>query len=255
MNNKNEKTIRKEEQRRTTAGDKGLAWKERVPLFDNKSCSSCGTHGRENEGIRGSVRISRDAEDMLVKAKRKPYLTMTALYNEVGLSGYKGLKSKRELIRAGLADEVELPTNRRGRKKKLLQIMPKGREYLKALGITQGPRGRGGVKHIYYQRMLRDWYQAHGYTAEIEATVGDTCLDVLIIRKDGTRLGIEIALSEQYEEVNAVKALGAGIERLLFVCESEKVMERIRRKVDSATQNQTKSRIGFKLVSDYFGND
>lgn len=137
----------------------------------------------------------------------------------------------------------------------MLQIMPKGTAYLKAIGITQGPRGRGGVKHIYYQKNLKEWYEVHGYTAEVEATIGTTCLDLLIILNDATRLGIEIALSEQYEEINAVNALGAGIERLLFVCESETVIERIRRKVDSTIQGQTRSRIGFKLLSDYFGND
>lgn len=251
MNNENQRTTKKM-QERNRMRFKDLHWKERVPLFNNSStCSTCDTHGRENERTRGGIRISRDAEDMLVKAKRKPHLTMTALYKEVGLSGYKGLKCKRELIRMGLADEVELPTNRRGRRKKLLQIMPKGTEYLKGLGITQGARGRGGVKHIYYQRMLRDWYQAHGYTAEIESTIGGTCLDVLVIRKDGTRLGIEIALSENYEAINALKALGAGIERLLFICESETVMQRLQKRIDSAMQNKTKLRPGFKMISDY----
>jgi hypothetical protein len=230
-----------------------LPWKKRVPLFDTeqKSSMSCSIRAEETEGISRSASISRDAEDMLVKAKRKPYLTMTNLYKEVGLSGYKGLKCKQELIRAGLADEVQLPTNRRGRRKKLLQIMPKGTEYLKTLGITRESRGRGGVKHIYYQVKLKEWYQARGYTVEIEATVGDTCVDVLVILKDGKRLGIEIALSEQYEQVNALKALGAGIERLLFVCEDHTLMGRLKQKINSAIGHGAKLQPGFKLISDY----
>lgn len=253
MNHKNNGTINKNSQGRMDAPFGGLHWKERVPLFDSehKSCVTCKSHAEEGGDIRRSVRISRDAEDMLVKVRRKPHLTMTNLYEELGFSGYKAKKCKLELIRAGLADEVQLPTNRRGRRKKLLQIMPKGTVYLKAIGITQGPKGRGGVKHLYYQKVLKDWYETHGYTAEIEATVGDTCLDVLVIRKNGTRLGIEIALSENYETVNALKALGAGIERLLFICESETIMQRLQKRIDSAIQDQTQLRPGFKLISDY----
>lgn len=253
MNNKNNGTVKKESQGRMDAPFGCLRWKERVPLFDteHKSFAPPGSHAEEGADIRRSVRISRDAEDMLVKVRRKPHLTMTNLYEELGFSGYKGLRCKGELIRAGLADEVQLPTNRRGRRKKLLQIMPKGTIYLRAIGITQGPKGRGGVKHLYYQKVLKGWYEAHGYTAEIEATVGDTCLDVLVIRRNGTRLGIEIALSENYEVVNALKALGAGIERLLFVCENETIKERLRQRISAAIGDQAKLRPGFKLISDY----
>ena len=100
--------------------------------------------------------VSRDAEDLLIRAKRKPHLAMTALYQDAGLSGYKGNKSKTELVRAGLASEVELPSNRRGRRKKLLQVTPRGNDYLRVLGVRVETKGRGGVKHLYYQKEIKN---------------------------------------------------------------------------------------------------
>ncbi len=141
---------------------------------------------------------------MLIWSYRK-VLALTPLYKDLGFSGYKGKKTKEELKREGLVYEVKLLKKGRGRDKVLLQVTPKGTEYLKRLGITLKRKGRGGVKHLYFQKMLKEWYELRGYTVEIEATVGDTCLDVLVIMKDGDRLGIEIALSEQYEDVNARK--------------------------------------------------
>jgi len=239
--------------------ENSLPWKERVSLFrpggsDSPSCPTCKGANDKEKSLFENKGVSRDAENMLIWSYRK-VLALTPLYKELGFSGYKGGKTKAELKREGLAREVKLPKNRRGRSKVLLQITPKGTEYLKRLGIAMKRKGRGGVKHLHYQKLLKEWYGLRGYTVEVEATVGDTCLDVLVIMKDGDRLGIEIALSEQYEEVNARKAMRAGIERLLFVCENETVMERIRRKVDSTIQDQTKSSIGYKLVSDFFGND
>jgi len=228
----------------------GLKWKERVPLFDNPTCSTGGTAQKEDEDIRGRIKISRDAEDMLIRVKRKQ-LIITALYKELGLSGYKGQRCKQELLRSGLVDEVEIPTNKRGRRMKLLQVTPKGSEYLKALGVESGGKGRGGAKHVYYQQKLKDWYQARGCRVEIEASVGGTCLDVLVVRKDGSRLGIEIAMSEQYEVVNASKAMKAGIEDLLFLCESKSVVNRLTETIRDSMPNQIGSAVRVELVSNY----
>jgi DNA-binding MarR family transcriptional regulator len=228
----------------------GLTWKQRVPLFDNPTGSTCGTQGATSDVNQIDRNISREAEDMLIKVKQEP-LTISELYKDQDLSGYKGNKTKQELIRAGLVEEISLPTNKRGRKKKLLQITPKGTEYLRSLGINQTGKGRGGAKHLYYQRMLCEYYEGLGNTVEIEATVGETCLDVLVIQEDGSRLGIEIALSEQYERINAEKALKTGIEHLLFVCESETMLEQLSRMVSTLPQKQFRTKYGVKLVNDF----
>lgn len=187
---------------------------------------------------------------MLIAAMRK-LLPLTKLYEHLGLSGYRGNKVKEELKRAALAYEVELPASRRGRKKKLLQATPKGTRHLEKLGVKPGGSGRGGVKHMYYQKTLKDWYESHDFAVEIESSIGGTCFDVLVIRKDGERLGIEIALSEQYEEVNARKAANSGVERVMFVCETGELMERLRRKLEPLIEKWPGNKPGFKLVTDY----
>jgi DNA-binding MarR family transcriptional regulator len=234
-----------------------LEWTERVPLFgpDSSSRPPCDSAIVRGE-LSGPAKLARDSEDMLIKAYRKP-MVLTELYKELGLSGYKAGKAKEELLRAGLVYEVALPTNRRGRQKKLLQVTPKGTEFLRRLGIEQRGRGRGGVKHLYYQKMLKVWYEEHGYTVEIEATTGGTCFDLLVIRKDRERLGIEIALSQhqRYEEVNARKAMESGLEHVLFVCETEELMERLRKKLSPLIEIWPGNKPGFKLIGDYLRDD
>lgn len=258
----NKKTEKKQGGKGECAGIKrsenGLSWKERVAIFrprgsDSPSCPTCKGANDKEKSLFENKGVSRDAENMLIWSYRK-VLALTPLYKELGFSGYKGGKTKAELKREGLAREVKLPKNRRGRSKVLLQITPKGTEYLKSLGIAMKRKGRGGVKHLYYQKVLKEWYELRGYTVEVEATVGDTSFDVLVIMKNGERLGIEIALSEQYEEVNARKAMQSGIERFMFVCETEEMMERLRRRLGSLIEKWPGSKPGFKLVSDYLAD-
>jgi len=249
------------EQKREIEGQKqkeekvqGMRWEPRVPLFrsDSPSCSTCNS-AAEHEKQKKVGMITRNGEDMLIKVYRKP-MVLTELYKELGLSGYMGGKTKWELIKEGLVYEVELPTNRRGRRKKLLQITQRGTEYLRELGIKDIRKGRGGVKHLYYQKILKEWYQANGYVVEVEASVGDTCLDVLVIRKDGERLGIEIALSEQYEQTNARKAMQAGLEGFMFVCETKELMERLHQRLSSMIESWPGKKPGFKLINDYMSD-
>ncbi len=111
------------------------------------------------------------------------------------------------------------------------------------------------MKHLYYQRALKKFYEVCGYTVEVEETVGGTCLDVLVIMKDGERLGIEIALSGQYEKTNAQKAMRAGLERFMFVCETKELMDKLQGRLGSLIGNWPGNKPGFKLVSDFLGND
>lgn len=227
-----------------------IPWKPRIPIFTNKANMTFNFMNAANKtGEKKVPRLSRDHEDMLIKVFKKPHVHLTPLYKELGLSGYMGGKIKQELIREGLVAEVELPTNRRGRKKKLLQILPKGRELLKQIGISGGPKGRGGVKHQHYQAKLKEWYERRGHAVEIEAKVGNSSLDLLVIRKDGQRLGIEIALSEQYELENARK--GIGLEYLMFVCETKELLDKLRRKITAVLGDQYDTKLAFKLVEEF----
>lgn len=238
----------------------GWEWKGRVPfchVLSNAPCDNAPhtTCAGQDEGWRGQKKrvISRDAEDMLIAAWRRPR-TLTELYKELGFGGSKAARCKKELIHSMMAMEVELPTKRRGRKKKMLQASERGERYLKELGVRGRDGGRGGARHLYYQRKLKEFYEERNYVVEVEAKVGDTYLDVLVIT-DAYRLGIEIACSEQYEHVNVMKALEAGIERLLVVCETEELKQRLERKITPLLEERPGPRPGFKLVSDYLEDD
>jgi len=84
-------------------------------------------------------------------------------------------------------------------------------------------------------------------------SVGDTYFDVLAIARDGKKIGIEIACSAQYEEVNATKALKTDVDVVLFVCETEKLMEFLQKKINAIAFSENTMRYGFKLVNDYIG--
>jgi len=238
----------------------GLTWQERVPIFGSSSSpnlnynTASGANAANNE-----LRPSRDTEDMLIRVMKKPYLNLTKLYTELGMSGYTAGKCKKELIRLGLVAEVKLPANRRGRRKSLLQILPRGKAYLDHLGITSGPkcRGRGGVRHLHYQKKIKDFYEARNFTVEVESPLGNVTLDLLVIDRDGSRLGLQIVLTtERTEAENAAKALGAGIEKLLFVVETKSMMDNLRSRIEATIQDDNqRAKIGYKLVSDYLGAD
>jgi len=258
--------VKNDDKERDRGAPYGLRFEPRVPVFEVPLSDSQFGPRRAIGATRGTPReaaaesggkrvISRDSEDMLLRAKRKPWLSMTALYADLGHSGYRGHKCKLELIRAGLAAEVELPANRRGRRTKLLQVTPKGTEYLESLGVRVEPKGRGGVKHLYYQKKIREWYESRGCTAEIEARVGSTTVDVLAIRPDGDRVGIEIACSPQYERTNAVKALESGIEILLFVCETEEIKNRLSNMLEGIGSRSDRMRCSVKLIDGFLGDE
>ena len=229
----------------------GLRWERRVPLVD-KSRGSTGGTGKEAAGPgKKQQKVSREAEDLLICAKRAPFRSITELYADTGLSGYKGDKSKKALLRAGFAREVEVPTNRRGRRKKLLEVAPKGNEYLKSLGVDVKAKGRGGAVHRFFQEMVKEWYEGHGRSVEIEATVGDTAFDVLAIDENGKRTGIEIACSAQYEDVNLKKALASGVEDVVFVCETKDIRDRLRNMLGALGSRSDGPRVKLKLVSEY----
>jgi len=183
--NTSKNTTKQKNRNRESAAYGKLTWKERVPLFNSPSCPTSGTQEKQEKESGGKRRISRNSEDMLIKAWRK-VLSIKNLYDEVGLSSYMGDKCKKELRNEGFVDEVEVPVNRRGRRRKFLQILPRGRQYLKEdLGLANERKGRGGVSHLYYQEKIRNCYLMNGYIADVEARIGDTSFDVLAIGKDG----------------------------------------------------------------------
>ena len=200
------------------------------------------------------MRIRRDTEIGAIR----PIVFYTIGYLKIQMvdrCSIPHLQGKITLIRAGFADEVALPANRRGRKKKLLQVTPRGNEYLKSIGITDSRKGRGGIKHLFYQQKIKEWYESHGYTAEIEARIADDSFDVLAIARDGKRVGIEVACSSQYEEINARKALKTGVECVLFVCETKELLEKLRKKIEPLTRNGYRTKYGYKMVNDYMENE
>ena len=251
-------TLDRRESEEQTDPATGMRWLPRVPLFEDSddgkgplAFAGPKTSGGNDEGD-GERVVSRDAEDLLIRAKRKPYLALTELYQNAGLSAYKGSKSRVELIRAGFAGEVELPSKRRGRRKKLLQVTPRGNEYLRALGVYVASKGRGGVKHLYYQKEIKEWYESRGFTAEIEARVGETTFDVLAIRDDGDRVGVEIALSSPYERTNAEKAVMSRVETVIFVCETDEMRQKLTDMLGDIGDRCDKApRFSVKLVDEY----
>jgi len=237
----------------------GLIWRERVPIFDSNSSPNLNYNTASGaDAANNKLRPCRDAEDMLIKVMKKPHLNLTPLYQELGFSGYMGKKCKLELIRLSFVTEVKLPANRRGRRKTLLQILPKGRAYLDHLGVAPGSKthGKGNVKHIFYQQALKDWYETHGYTIEIEARLGQVTLDLLAIKIE-RRIGIQITLTtERIEAENAAKVLEGGLEHLLFIVETKSEMDNLRSRIESVIQDDNqRAKIGYKLVGDYFGDD
>ena len=208
----------------------GLRWERRVPLVDKPRGSTGGTGKTPVSSEEKLQGISREAEDFLIRVKKDPLLSVTEFYSALKLSAYKGNKIKTTLIRAGLVREVEVPTNRRGRRRKILEPTPRGNDYVKSLGVAVKTRGRGGALHRLFQDQVKSWYVARGYRVELEATMagGITCFDVLAIGENGERVGVEIERTSAYSEVNLRQALASGVDEVVFVCDKKNIQDRIR---------------------------
>ncbi|QLG62070.1 ATP-binding protein [Halorarum salinum] len=175
----------------------------------------------EDGGAVGDV-----AEAVLASVNDQPFLSMSQRYDAVDVGAKTGNEAKNQLVALELVREVEVDTRKPGRNPKLLELTEAGKEVLAERGYDVVATGRRGVVHRYWQQQIKEYYEADGFSVEIESAVSDGFVDVYA-ETTGEVVAVEVARSPEHEVANVRKCLGLDVDRVEVATLEEGVRERI----------------------------
>lgn len=186
---------------------------------------------RTDIGIDSRQKMEDQLLWLLINIAEQPTLTKMARYiflAGLGLSQNKAYDLVKDAERQGYVTSVAIQTGKKGSPPELMDLTSSGRQYLISHERSIPARSRGGVKHYYWQEMVKYYYESQGYNVELEAHFpdADAYVDVLAI-KDEKRTAIQIAVSPDYEPINIDKCVRLGIEQIIVACDSEEVMRKV----------------------------
>jgi excisionase family DNA binding protein len=175
---------------------------------------------------------------------KHPAMFVTKVYENLGLSGYKGDRLKQTLIEKGLIEQEETREGNKGRLAKVLTLTNKGAAVLK----DTVPAGKGGEVHKQLQLMLKEQAELFGWKAVIEERIPKSLESVDVgLRKDDIRVAVEISHTSKvdYEIANIRKCLEAGYDYVVSVCSDDRFMVLLRTEVKKAFSFKERERIRF----------
>jgi len=170
---------------------------------------------------------------------------VTKIYQKLGLSGYKGDKLKKSLLKKELIIQEETRQGDRGRLAKVLLITDKGTAVLKKLNT-----GKGGEIHKQLQSMLKEQAELFGWQGFIEKRIGKSLESVdLVLKRDDLKVAVEISDTSKidYEITNIRKCLEAGYDYVVAVSSDEEFLTQIKTEVKKSFSFKERERIRFSL--------
>ena len=194
-----------------------------------------------------SVALNREARMFLAYVVEHPDRSVTQLYSDLCLSGYKGDQTKKALLKGGLVNEVAAPLGQRGRSAKFL--VPTGAAYA-ALG-RERPRGKGGPLHRLLQRLVEQKARRKGYEAVVEAPVPGGQVDVALRGHHGNvAVEIEVSPNEEQRLVNIRKCLDNGFDRVLILFADRQEWETSKPRIEASLAEEERARVSFCLLDE-----
>ncbi|MEK7856880.1 MAG: hypothetical protein AAB288_12375, partial [Acidobacteriota bacterium] len=135
---------------------------ERNVASDDADCAV------DNEPQKQNKREAKDLDIKLldyIRAIADDQCVPSAIRDEkLKLSAGKGFARRSELLKLGLIEEVKVLTGKKGGQVTLLDITSAGRDLLARHHIKLNTKGKGGLKHQYFQNVMQRWFAKH-YTA------------------------------------------------------------------------------------------
>jgi excisionase family DNA binding protein len=176
---------------------------------------------------------------------RNPGMFVTQMYKKLKLSGYKGDKLKRSLLKKGLVRQEETRQGNKGRLAKVLVMTEKGSALLK-----KSAAGKGGDKHRHLQAMLKEQAELFGWQGTIEKRIGKSLESVdLVLKRDDLKIAVEVSATSRidYEISNIRKCLEAGFDYVVAVSSEEKFLSLLKTQVKKSFSFKERERIRFSL--------
>jgi hypothetical protein len=194
-----------------------------------------------------------DQECMVYLANigKTPDLTVVERNQTLNLSNYTEKRLRKTLLTRRLIREIKVTTGKKGGQPVLLELTEVGRNLLKDAGMSIRHECKGGVKHIYWQKQIKEFFQSKGFAVELEGRGKDCNVDVLVVSSNGRRIAVEVATSPEYELTNIQKCIRSDFERIIVASENLKIQEKIGSQALSACDSKDLKKIQFCLVHDF----
>lgn len=200
----------------------------------------------------GAKKQRLDVDGYLVMVAESAGLMISELREKYRLSIQKEMSLRKQSIKGGHIEEIEIKLSARGKNPKVPGLTQKGRDRLDALGKKTSHQCRGSVEHIFWQiRGGIFMEKVLGYKASLEHRVDDTIYDVHGINQDKRTAAIEIAMASSYQLTNIKKGI-KYVDRLIIACKSKKIMENLKAKVIRELGQEAARSVEFKLVKDLY---
>lgn len=201
---------------------------------------------RFTSGGKKERKISKEAETFLESVAVDPFINLTTRYEKLELTNYKGKKVKDELLEKSFLKEVKIGHGPGG-KPTYFEITERGQEFLENLGIQVTRKGRGGIKHRYYQRQVHQHFLNQGWESFIEYRDLD-----MYAEKQDKKVGVEIISRSDYPVRNLGKYVKElKLDRLIALCLPKKSKDDFGKKTEAFSEN-IRSVIQFKSVKEFF---
>jgi excisionase family DNA binding protein len=206
---------------------------------------------RSRKPKKGRPEAESSREDLLPEEEgvlefilQHPGTFVTPMYQELGLSGYRGDRLKESLIRKGLIVQEETRAGKRGRLAKVLALTAAGHNRAKQGGVA----GKGGDDHKRLQEMFREQAEVYDWTAVVEERIPRTQETVDVgLRKGDVRVAIEISSTTkaEHEMQNIRKCLEAGYDYVVSVCAEDKRLQMLKAEAKKSFSPRELERIRF----------
>lgn len=156
-----------------------------------------------------------------------PFLSTKNRYKSLGLSAWKGTRTRNQLVKQELVEPITINPGGRGRRFQLLGLTRKGRDLLATYGISVASgHGRGGLEHQWWVHTIATTLPSDcNYSVEDEST--GARID-LLIESDGRRIAVEVETSPGHEIANIRKDLAAGVDAVVSLVKDSRQLSRVR---------------------------
>ena len=193
-----------------------------------KSSKQTGDRVSSDRGRSDGPLLKKEEMDYLESVAVHPFLGVSDRDQTLGLSAWKGHRTRNYLGDQALLTILAMNPGGRGRRFQLLELTRKGIELLESIGvkIPKG-RGRGGLEHQWWCHTVSEWLNEMGATSLIEDESTGARVDVAAENGRGETIAIEVEISPGHEIENIRKDLEAGFDRVVSLVKGKPSIQKV----------------------------
>jgi len=178
------------------------------------------------------IEISDEAESLLEDIAENPLRFVTERYEDLSLSYYKGNEAKKELVDNELISEETVGSGQS--QGTMFDLTEKARRYLEEQDVNVQWKGRGSVRHLYWQDQIKELLEETGWDAYIEKLNAD-----VYGIQDENEIAVEVALGVNDREIDHIEDHLETGWRTVVAARNHSVKKGLERKLEDSDLDQT----------------